>query len=228
MTLSYNTVIMKPGQPYTLAELADASAAALDVLGVEARNGQVRERPDTRTIRYYGTLGLVDRPAAMSGRTALYGDRHLLQVLAVKALQARGASLTDVQRNLVGASDAELRSAIGPGLPDALAAAGPAVDGPRAGAGAFWQAPPAPPAVAAAKRRGDRVSRAPESTVPAALQARRVIAVPLAAGVTLMIDSDNGHIVDVAAVRAAAGPLLTYMTGAGLLPAPPSHPGADQ
>jgi DNA-binding transcriptional MerR regulator len=99
---------------YTIAELADAGVAALDALGIAARNGQVRDRPDVRTIRYYATLGLIDPPTEMTGRTARYGDRHLLQVLAVKAVQARGDSLADAQRTLVGASDEELRSAIGP------------------------------------------------------------------------------------------------------------------
>jgi hypothetical protein len=227
MTLSYNTVSMKSGRRYTLAGLADASAAALDALGVEARNGQVRDRPDIRTIRYYSTLGLIDRPAERSGRTALYGDRHLLQVLAVKALQARGASLANVQRSLVGASDAELRGAVGPGLPAALAAAAeasaaeapvtaPAVTGLSARGhhppdGAFWRARPAPPGPAR----------------PAAMQPRQVTAIPLVPGATLLIDSDSAGPVDAAALRAAADPLLTYLTGAGLLPAPPTRPGAE-
>jgi DNA-binding transcriptional MerR regulator len=95
---------------YTIAELADASAAALDALGIVARNGQVRDRPDARTIRYYSALGLVDRPTEMTGRTARYGDRHLLQVLAVKALQARGATLADVQRTLADTADHRARA----------------------------------------------------------------------------------------------------------------------
>ncbi len=139
---------------YTIAELADASAAALDALGIAARNGQVRDRPDVRTIRYYGTLGLIDPPAEMTGRTARYGGRHLLQVLAVKAVQARGDSLADAQRTLVGASDEELRSAIGPGLPAALAAVPPPAlaaapegsDARRAAGHPFWRTSPAPPA----------------------------------------------------------------------------------
>src|SRR5215469_4828835 len=121
MTLSY----MDNGRRYTIAELADASAAALDALGVAAVNGQVRDRPDVRTIRYYSTLGLIDPPLEMTGRTARYGSRHLLQVLAVKAAQARGASLADVQRTLVGASEEELARAIGPGLPSPLAVTTP-------------------------------------------------------------------------------------------------------
>jgi DNA-binding transcriptional MerR regulator len=216
---------MDSGRRFTLAGLADASAAVLDALGIEARNGQVRDRPDIRTIRYYGTLGLVDRPAQMSGRTALYSSRHLLQVLAVKTLQARGASLADVQRTLVGASDAELRTAIGPGLPTALAAA----EAPAAEAsattqhpqdGAFWLAVPA------ARATTVPITTVPITTVPIttgpAMRPRPVTAIPFAPGVTLLIDGDNGATIDATALQAAAGPLLTYLTGAGLLPAPPT------
>jgi DNA-binding transcriptional MerR regulator len=72
-------------------------------------NGRVRDVPDLRTIRYYTTLGLLDRPAAMRGRTALYGDRHLLQLVAIKRLQAQGLSLAEVQQRVVGLSNAGLR-----------------------------------------------------------------------------------------------------------------------
>ena len=72
-------------------------------------SGRVRDVPDLRTIRYYTTLGLLDRPAAMRGRTALYGSRHLLQLAAIKRLQARGLSLAAVQERVVGISDASLR-----------------------------------------------------------------------------------------------------------------------
>lgn len=253
---------MTAGQRYTLTRLAEASAVALDVLGVGARNGQVRERPDTRTIRYYAALGLIDRPAAMSGRTALYSGRHLLQVLAVKTLQARGASLADVQRSLTGAADPELRSVIGPGLPEALAAvaglaggadaeadetagapgaASAAAPGPaersRPGGGAFWRELPAPAPAGGRRTRSSALSSrqpgglagtAAGQIAPEAMQPRHMIAVPLAAGVTVMLDSSEPHAIDVTALRAAASPLLTYLTGTGLLPAPPSNPGADR
>ena len=167
MTLLYDTVTMETEGRYTIAELADASAAALDALGIAARNGQVRDRPDARTIRYYSALGLVDRPTEMTGRTAQYGDRHLLQVLAVKALQARGATLADVQRSLVGASESELRTAVGPGLSAALAAAaGPPPGRPDP---AFWRTPPttAPvPSAAAAPLEAALSDPAPSGTAP--------------------------------------------------------------
>ena len=242
---------METERRYTIAELADASAAALDALGIAARNGQVRDRPDVRTIRYYGTLGLVDRPAEMTGRTALYGDRHLLQVLAVKALQARGATLADVQRTLVGASEPELRAAVGPGLPGALADAGPP---PARPVRAFWRTPPSPaaPAPAAASLGaglsapagpGDELARAepsgvtavPAGPAPAArparladetMRPRLLVAVPLAEGASLLIEQADGTAVNLVALRAAAAPLLTYLTDAGLLPGSPTHPGA--
>jgi DNA-binding transcriptional MerR regulator len=228
------------GHRYTITELADASAAALDALGIAARNGQVRDRPDARTIRYYGTLGLVDRPAEMNGRTAIYGDRHLLQVLAVKALQARGATLADVQRTLVGASEPELRAAVGPGLPGALTAA-TGQPPPARPDRAFWRSAPAAPAPAPvpATHEADRpdataMLSAPEPpgsqpTGPARVtdDAMRLIAVPLAEGVTLLIKHADGD-VDAGALRAAAARLLAHLTDAGLLPGTPTHRGAIQ
>lgn len=74
----------------------------------EPASGRVRAVPDVRTIRYYTTLGLLDRPAEMRGRTALYAHRHLLQLVAIKRLQAEGRSLEEVQTELAGASDAVL------------------------------------------------------------------------------------------------------------------------
>jgi DNA-binding transcriptional MerR regulator len=246
---------------YTIAELAEASAAALDALGIATRNGQVRDRPDVRTIRYYSTLGLLDRPTEMTGRTARYGDRHLLQVLAVKALQARGVSLADVQRRLVGASEPELRAVVGPDLPAALS---PVTGTPRPPGRAFWRTPPgaapatafpagesgtaaagpadpdvrplrAAPAVAAPRARARMLaSPAQPSPAPAAglaradgpMRPRQLIAVPLAAGATLLIEHADGDAVDVEALRAAAAPLLAHLTDAGLVPGSPTRPGA--
>src|SRR5271170_2857231 len=73
-------------------------------------SGRVRDVPDRRTIRYYTTLGLLDKPAALRGRTALYGRRHLLQLVAIKRLQTAGLSLTEIQARLLGLTDAALES----------------------------------------------------------------------------------------------------------------------
>src|SRR5439155_7820073 len=97
-----------PGTLWTLDELGRKVAEALAVDYEGPPNDRVRDVPDLRTIRYYTTLGLIDRPAEMRGRTAYYGPRHLLQLAAIKRLQARGLSLAEVQRRLLGLPDPAL------------------------------------------------------------------------------------------------------------------------
>ena len=93
---------------WTLGELGEQVQRALAATPLVPRNGRIRAVPDRRTIRYYTTIGLIDRPAAMRGRTALYGQRHLHQLLAIKQLQARGLSLAEVHERLIGLADDEL------------------------------------------------------------------------------------------------------------------------
>jgi DNA-binding transcriptional MerR regulator len=90
-------------------------------IGGGASDGRVAPLPDGRTVRYYTTLGLVDRPRIVD-REARYGPRHVLQLAAIKRLQADGARLADVQRQLYGRSDAELRALLA--IPRATAPAG--------------------------------------------------------------------------------------------------------
>src|SRR5262245_61423969 len=115
---------MRPtNQPlWTIDELGARVALALAEGYEGPPDGRVRDVPDRRTIRYYTTLGLLDRAAALRGRTALYGRRHLLQLVAVKRLQARGLSLAEVQQQLLGLADAALgRIARLPDEPDEVA-----------------------------------------------------------------------------------------------------------
>src|SRR3954466_4535837 len=98
---------------WTIEELGSQVVLALTDNYDGQRNGSVRQVPDLRTIRYYTTIGLLDRPAEMRGRTALYGLRHLLQLVAVKKLQARGLSLSQIQQEMTGATDAMLRRLAG-------------------------------------------------------------------------------------------------------------------
>jgi DNA-binding transcriptional MerR regulator len=102
---------MKNGERglWTIDELSARAAEALAVGYEGVPSSRVRDVPDLRTIRYYTTLGLLDRAAAMRGRTALYGPRHLFQLVAIKHLQARGLSLAAVQERMLGKSDAALR-----------------------------------------------------------------------------------------------------------------------
>src|SRR5882757_9210130 len=99
---------MAPDELWTIDELSALVAEALVVDYPGPPNGRARVVPDQRTIRWYTTIGLLDRPTAMRGRTALYDRRHLLQLVAIKRLQADGHTLADVQQRLVGATDSTL------------------------------------------------------------------------------------------------------------------------
>jgi hypothetical protein len=142
----------------TLPELAARVAAALDALGLAAPgDARVRAAPDERTIRYYTTLGLLDRPLALRGRTALYGPKHVAQLVAVKRLQAEGHSLAAVQRQLAAVPASVV-----------LALAGLALDpgdrglppGPACGA--------APPTAAPSPAPASSAAPAPAAPLPAA------------------------------------------------------------
>lgn len=95
----------------TLEELADEVAYMLqyyNLLGAHS-DSRVSPVPDARTIRYYTTLGLLDRPR-VEGRQARYGKRQLLQLLAIKALQGNGLPLADIQSRIYGRTESELES----------------------------------------------------------------------------------------------------------------------
>jgi DNA-binding transcriptional MerR regulator len=90
---------------WTLDELVARVAEALAVDGVRSSSGRVRDVPDARALRWYATIGLLDRPIEYRGRCALYGPRHLLQAVAVKRRQAEGMTLAQIQTELAGAAD---------------------------------------------------------------------------------------------------------------------------
>ena len=186
---------------WTLDELVRRVAAALAGAHYPgAPNGRVREVPDRRAIRWYATIGLVDRPAATRGRTALYGPRHLLQLVAVKRRQAEGHSLAEIQAELTGATDARLRHIAGVPAqllaPDGEPAAETAAPRTR-----FWAERPAAPV---------------DDTVT------MLTAVVLPGGAALMLPARPAPD-DLDAIQAAARPLLDLLAERGLLSDRPAH-----
>jgi len=182
---------------WTLDELVQLVADVLAGAAYPgAPNGRVRDVPDRRAVRWYATIGLVDRPASVQGRTARYGTRHLLQLVAVKRRQAEGRTLAEIQAELTGVTDATLRRIAA--VPDEALQV-PAAR-PR-----FWTDRPAP---APASIQKAPATKAPP---PAALTG-----VPLAGGAVLLVpghpDPD-----DLTAIQAAAGPLLDLLAARGLL-----------
>jgi DNA-binding transcriptional MerR regulator len=107
---------------FGLAALVAAAGEILAATGSAVGDERVSSAPDARTIRYYQSLGVLDRPLRHEGREVVYGYRHLLQAVATKLLQAQGYTLAQVQRALLGSTTETLERAVA----DALASAAPA------------------------------------------------------------------------------------------------------
>ena len=217
---------------WRLEELVQLAGQALNAAPYEGQtSGRVRDVPDARTIRYYTTLGVLDRPLEMRGRTAYYGRRHLLQIVAVKRLQARGMSLVDIQKNVVGADTSSLKRWAAlpagfwetatrqpaqravPASPDELlksADSGPAVGAAPAdeARARFWAAEPA------MAYREDRAAPA------VAVKAKPAVVLPLASGVSLIIEGQSWKQPETAAlnaIRPALDGLLAALAEAGII-----------
>jgi DNA-binding transcriptional MerR regulator len=194
---------------WTLDELSALVALALAEDYDGQPSGRVRDVPDRRTIRYYTTLGLLDRPAEMRGRTALYGRRHLLQLVAIKRLQARGLSLAEIQKRLLGLPKSRLESLAE--LPRNTETASTEFSLPKEDTPdrrpSFWTAAPT-------IAENGEVTPAPDHpAAPCALQA-----IGLAAGVLLLVPAPRTiHSDDLEAIHSAAAPLLKLLEKRRLL-----------
>ncbi len=208
-------------EPWILAELVDEVARRLALLPTP-KNGQVRAVPDDRTIRYYGTIGLLDRPA-MRGRTALYTVRHLAQVVAIKRLQATGRSLAEIAAMWAQLTDESLMSLSGVVL---------SATGRSPARKEFWKREARPLAESAdvlAPSPAPRMQPAPRVQAPADL-APSELRVQLASNVflTIAMRDDGGALAlspaDVRAIRAAAAPLVAELAHRQLTP----HAGEEE
>jgi len=208
---------MAAAASWTLDELVRRVAVGLaDPAYPGAPNGRVRQLPDRRAVRWYTTTGLVDRPV-MQGRTALYGARHLLQLVAVKRRQAEGRSLAEIQTELAGATDETLRGVASVG-DELIATEDPEGEPPTTRPGRrtrFWADPPAPVAQAESEVPGDDAGADAVTTLAA---------VNLPGGAVLLLPAGHGGRPDpddIHAIHSAARPLLELLAERGLLSGQP-------
>jgi DNA-binding transcriptional MerR regulator len=211
---------------WTLDELAERVDTALAVDYSGPPSGRVRAVPDRRAIRWYTTIGLVDRPVAHRGRTALYGPRHLLQLVAVKRLQARGLPLVAIQQELAGATDSQLARVAR--LPEGVAP-GPAVPSGRGRArrAGFWRERPAAFTVAA---DAATLTGPTDPVGPAGPTAATLRGVRLGDGATLLLEPGRDlDADDLRAVHDAARPLIAVLRARRLggTPAPGRAAGGE-
>ncbi|RKS70732.1 MerR-like DNA binding protein [Actinomadura pelletieri DSM 43383] len=199
---------------WTIGELAEHAAAALSADGSTQVSGRVRDLPNARLIRWYTTIGLIDPPLGRRGRTALYGRRHLLQLVAVKRRQATGRSIAEIQVELATATDETLQRIAALPTPPAAAPAPPAASAPpsdrtdKPSRPNFWNARPDVSFRQAAL--SDDYGEPPPPVVQG---------VRLAPDLTLLLDVPvlNGD--DLAAIENAARPLLQELRRRGLISA---------
>lgn len=184
---------------WTLDELSAQIALQLANDGPKQVSGRVNLVPDQRTIRYYTTKGLLAPPLSFRGRTALYGEKHLRQLLAIKRLQARGFSLVDIQQRMLGASDSQMTELAGLSAASTVGVSPvqQLPDVPVSEDESFWKTAPATVVLAE-----------PSST---GVEHRTTIR--LAPGIELHVDGVvNLDEYDVAALRGVAAPLLKLLT----------------
>lgn len=182
-------------EAWTLAELVAEAASWIATLP-PPKNGQVRAVPDERTVRYYAAQGLLDRPAAMRGRTAIYGKRHLAQVIAIKRLQSAGHSLADITAMWPTLDDLTLGRLTGVTLPARA----------KAARQEFWKKAPAPGVVSVP---------APKPNGAAPVEVR----IELAPGAVVTVALPEGASLtsaDVHALRVAAAPFVAELAKRGL------------
>src|SRR4051812_17369597 len=109
----------------SLEELSQCINAWCEAEGIVPASGQAGEVVSERTIRYYRTLGLVDAPEGGG-----YGEKHLLQLTAIRLLQAQGLALRRIRELLYGRSLKELQEIRRRGLAESRATAPARLVGP--------------------------------------------------------------------------------------------------
>lgn len=223
---------MPPTPPLlTLAELV-ATVPTLLADGYQGvRSGRIRDLPDERTIRWYQSVGILDRPSGFRGRAALYGRRHLVQIAVIKRLQAAGFSLESIQGGLAGKTDGELARTLD--LPlrdvDALIASTVAARESKAQAGLaaalepsrrdspFWRTRPTATPVEALKAPpidAPIAASAIPSESPAGLQSESV-----GSGVVVLWNGRPLTPIEQARLAELSSPLVAFLSSTAITPA---------
>ena len=93
-------------ETFSAEELAQTVNGWCEQHRVWPASGQAGERITVRNVRYYRGLGLLDAP--LSGGEG-FGEKHRLQLVGIRLLQAQGLPLGRIQELLFGRSQADLQ-----------------------------------------------------------------------------------------------------------------------
>jgi len=102
------------GKKYVgLPEFARVSEEVLSELGIEQKRGTVSLVPDERTIRYYLAEGLIQPADEKQGTASVFSYKHLLQLVAVKKLQAEHLPIRKIRELVMDKDEQHLESLLG-------------------------------------------------------------------------------------------------------------------
>ena len=113
------------------------------VAGPQSRY-KVTAIPDARTVRFYIQEGLVDPPHGSSGPAALYGFRHLLQLVTVKVLQSHYLPIRKIKETIDNLTDEELEKLLDGWRSEPLAGGDPGESAVALLRGFMGESPPQP------------------------------------------------------------------------------------
>lgn len=205
------------GSLFKIEKLRQFASFALDSSDYQpADSARVRAVPDVRTIRYYTTIGLIDRPAEMRGRTAMYSLRHVEQLVAIKRLQAEGLTLSDIQHRLIGMPAKELKrlAKLPGGIEKKFSSLDPA---PATKTAQPPPKQPQPSASQAAEPSDELWNRVPQSRRPPISgsnleksKVKRIVRLQISSGVSIDVALDDKDIADfdLPLIEQSAQPLL--------------------
>ena len=102
------------GRKYVgLPEFTDTGGRILSQLDLEQERGTVTNVPDERTIRYYLSEGLIQSGGEKQGTASVFSYLNLLQLIAVKKLQAEHLPIRKIRELVADKSETELETLLG-------------------------------------------------------------------------------------------------------------------
>ena len=147
-------------ETFSAVELARRVNTWCDEHGIEPANGQAGVAVTERNVRFYRTSGLLDAPDGG------FGEKHVLQLIAVRILQAQGLPLRRIRELLHGRSLTDLHEIQQRG---AVEFRSPSASMAFAGIDALWRVTPLNEDFLLVSRRGTVLSAAQRAALAAAL-----------------------------------------------------------
>jgi len=98
-----------------LLEFAAVCERVMSELDLEQIRGTVTSVPDERTIRYYLAEGLIQSSEERQGTASVFGYLQVLQLVAVKKLQAEHLPIRKIRELVDGKNEQELETLLGVG-----------------------------------------------------------------------------------------------------------------